>query len=263
MSSMEFDPLTGLPKQQGGAAYPGAPVFGTTAPFSTTGGTGYASTGGTGTGGAWTPADFQKALEADPLYKQSLADITAASVADRAGLKGARQQAIIRFGYDDLGGLGDLGGDIDETTLNLARQNTQAGTSVGSRITKAHADAMRMMKNALAARGMLRSGELGHQVGELDLSRRQGDYDARQTLVQALSGYAAGFAQAEQARAMQRAAAAGGAAGRFPPTGGGGGGGPQPPAPQAEGGQQAVPPPPPNFYGLEYEHPTMRRGRIL
>ena len=67
----------------------------------------------------------------------------------------------------------------------------------------------RAIKNALAARGALRSGEAGFQLGEEQQRFATAQYDARQQLVDLLAGIEAGYANAQR----QRAAAGAGAAG--------------------------------------------------
>lgn len=226
-----FDPATGMPRRQAtGAAYPGVPQFNAAgATGATGGGTGYNATGAVGGATAPGAVDYAAILRSDPLFLQSQADLAAGSFADRAGLKAGRQKAIINFG-EWRPDFGDLQGDIDPATQQLAQQNTAAGLSTRARLDKALKDNLRIVRSMLAARGALQSGELGHQLGEEDLRFRTAEYDSRRQLSEYLAGMASVFAQAEQQRAYQRSAAAAAAAGRGVA---GGTGGPPPSAPPA------------------------------
>jgi hypothetical protein len=87
----------------------------------------------------------------------------------------------------------------------------------------------------LAARGMLRSGELGYQLGEENLRYTQSQYDARQQLTDYLVGISSALANAQRARAREQAAGIPPASDRVPPT---------PPPPPGGGGSTPPPPPP-------------------
>jgi hypothetical protein len=90
----------------------------------------------------------------------------------------------------------------------LAEANTASGMSIVARMEKLRKDNVRAIKNALASRGALRSGEAGYQLGEEQQRYSTAQYDARQQLVDLLAGIEAGVA----AGARQRAGAQAGAA---------------------------------------------------
>lgn len=122
-----------------------------------------------------------------------------------------RQRAIGQFGLVpdfnnvDTSLLGpDFQQDVTPETLGLAQQNTAAGLSTAARITQAHQDAIRQIKNALAARGALRSGEAGFQLGREQQNFTQGTYDANQKLLDYLAGVAQAYAEAERQRQNQQ-----------------------------------------------------------
>lgn len=187
------------------------------------------------TGPSFSPSDLLGALESDPLYVQQKADLGAQRVSDLAARAAARQRAITLFGEvpDFTGQEGLLGenflGDINDVTRGLASQSTKAGLSTVARIDEADRDARENLRNVLAARGILSSGETGYQLGRADTAYRRTQFDARQQLLDYLAGVHAGFVQAERARQQALANAALAASGRLQPQffgGGGGGGGP-------------------------------------
>lgn len=216
ISSIQIDPLTGLRRTQIGGVQPTIRFDPPTdspwnipRPGAAPGATVGSSATGGGGGGGFAGFDFKGALTGDPLYQQMLADLTAQSVGDRAGLRSARQRAVINFGEVpdfqslDQGLIGsDFASDIDDTTRQLASKNTSEGLSVAARIQKAYQDQLRSMRNSLAARGALRSGEFGHQLGEGQQKLKEAQYDSRENLLQFLSNYQAGFQQAERQRQL-------------------------------------------------------------
>jgi len=173
----------------------------------------------------------------DPGYEQFLAQLRAMGALDASERQRAVQTALIRFGLVP-GGLKDPYGDVTDLVRGLAGEKTQAGLSTYSRIQDWNKQILSRMKKALAARGGLRSGELGYGLGRQDLGYRQTYDDALSQLLDYISGAQYAFAQSEMARATQQ--------GQYPfdPMGGGGGGGggaPAPaPAPVAQSGPVAL-----------------------
>jgi hypothetical protein len=203
--------------------------------------------GGGGGGGGGGAGNF------GPLLDQLKADFAAQKVSDLAGRDAGVRRGIIDFGEapDFSQALGTLGFDprqvIDPATLSLAEQNTTAGLSAKARIEKANKDTLRQIKNSLAARGLLRSGELGHQLGEQDLRHNQAQFDARRTLLDYLAGVQKAYADSERQRQMawwQAMMAAAGQGGR----GGSGAGTTRPPEPA----------PPENIEATELGTPDVR-----
>lgn len=227
----ELDPLTGLPPLPGqprprnpyqSGTYTGPPA--TAAPGGYTGppvGGGHqVGRSGGGTSGrqvtipGYNP-DYAGLIANDPNMAQLTADLSAQGIADDAARNAAFQRAFVQFG-SDLGpeafaGLGLdqglLGSIFDAPTRQLAAQNTQAGLSIAGRLEKARKDNVRAIRNALAARGALRSGELGHQLGEEQQRYSQAQYDSRQQLLDYLRGVQQARADAERERQRQRAGA--------------------------------------------------------
>jgi hypothetical protein len=229
VSNIEYDPVTGLPKTKSTTTAAPTILGPLGAATGSTGATG--SSGGTATtGGAKTGTlSWQDFLANDPFWKQFNTDLSAQGISDEAGAKAATQRAIIGFGEAPADLTGQAAQWIDPTTRQLAAANTQAGTSQLARVNKFNADAIRRIKNSLAARGALRSGELGFQMNENQQQYTNAQYDQRTALTDTLSGIQAGLAAAQRQAAAQKANALSQVASNYyqqaPPAGGGGGGG--------------------------------------
>jgi hypothetical protein len=160
---------------------------------------------------AYQPPDYQSLISSmlAPLQQQS----AAMTAADKASLRAQQQRAIIQFGASLDGTDPSLVGPgfakaIDQHTLELARKNTESGLSVQARLGQAHTDAVSQIRNSLAARGLLRSGATGYQLGREQTNYTRSQYDARQQVLDYLSGIQSAFAQAEQQRQWALAMAA-------------------------------------------------------
>lgn len=175
---------------------------------------GYDQTGGYG--GYQAPqVDYSALLQS--LLAPLQAEAAGMSKADAAALRAAQQRAVIQFGSSlegaDPGLVGaGFGKAIDQRTLGLAQKNTAAGLSISSRLGTAHQDAVNQIRNTLAARGLLRSGETGYQLGREQTAYTQSQYDSRQKILDYLAGIQSAFQTAEQQRqwalAMQAAQSA-------------------------------------------------------
>ena len=167
----------------------------------------------------------------DPILNQFKQDMQAQQVGDLASRDAAIKRALGMFGEvpDFAQAQSYLGFDptplADEQTRQIAEQATASGVSTKARIDKAHKDAIRQIRNALAARGALRSGELGHQLGEEQGQYTKAQFDAREALTELLAGYQRGYMEGERQRQMALFQALMGAAGRYGGAGGGGAGG--------------------------------------
>lgn len=103
-----------------------------------------------------------------------------------AALKTAREKAIIDFGDPSIAGLAGFG--LDPGAAAMAQQNVQGGNAVVARYQKQHDLARRAIINKLASQGILGSGDLGYLSGQEDQSYGNQVYDARQKLLDYLSG---------------------------------------------------------------------------
>jgi hypothetical protein len=223
LSSLQYDPLTGLRKTSGS----NKSVLGGD-PFSDWLGTGGAATTPTSalpTGTSTTPVtagqqpglntqSYMDILRSDPIYNQTLADLSAQGISDRSQADTLAQRALVQFGeVPALEGLdsrlaGPEFGRISGVARPLAEANTASGMSIVARMERLRKENVRAIKNALAARGALRSGEAGYQLGEEQQRYSTAQYDSRAQLVDLLAGIEAGYANAQRQRAGQQAAAA-------------------------------------------------------
>jgi hypothetical protein len=153
-------------------------------------------------------------LRQDPIYNQTLQDLSAQGISDRSQADTLAQRALVQFGeVPSLEGLdarlaGPEFARLAGTARPLAEQNTASGMSIVARMDKLRKDNVRAIKNALASRGALRSGEAGYQLGEEQQRYSTAQYDARSQLVDLLAGIEAGYANSQRGRAGQQAAAA-------------------------------------------------------
>jgi hypothetical protein len=214
--------------------------------------------------------DYARLINDDPMYQQLLGDLRAQGVQDASSRAAQTGRAFTLFGQvPDLNSLGGLNleflnQDITPSVRELAQKNTDAGLSIKARQDKSFKDTIRTIKNALAARGALRSGESTHRLQEAQLERDQADFDTRDQLGQLIAGIQAGYVEAQRARTREQSQAAFGAEERarqlYPGQAGGSGGyAPPPPAapappsapapPQADF-QQRSPNAPPPVYGF-------------
>lgn len=119
-----------------------------------------------------TADDYLKAALTNPIFTQTQGNIAA----DRSNFDSTRRAAI-QNAVGILGfvpeGFKDSYGDIDDATRALAEKNTQAGTSTYARLRDAYQKSVRDSMRQNAARGILRSGDTGYQLGQRELESRQ------------------------------------------------------------------------------------------
>lgn len=223
MSMMEVDPLTGLPRQRRPqnqrqlesmantfAAQPRPSGYSPT------------SSGVPQITIRGQQPNYQDLIQNDPLFRQMRADLGAQGVQDAASRAAQTQRALVLFGqvpsFDALAGLNPewLNQDVTAQTRQLAQQNTDAGLSLAARQQEQFKNQVREIRNALAARGALRSGESAHQLQQAQTGYDRAKFDATQELMDFISGLQAGFAQAERGRQSQLGQGAAEAAGRVP-----------------------------------------------
>jgi hypothetical protein len=188
-----IDPFTGLPKKKAPNPLAG---FDPTNPQNTDRGAdrGYTSTSalpGSLDVPGFTP-DYRSLIANDPVFKQLQADISAGGAGDLVSRNAALNRLFVGFGsLPDVNGaaqslgINDLGQAIDPATGQLAAENQ---FSTQARLGQAHADATRQIRQNLAARHALQSGELGYQVGRENTAYGAAQNDATQALLDAISG---------------------------------------------------------------------------
>jgi hypothetical protein len=213
-SSALIDPLTGLPRkqqQQSGSSL----NYDAFMRAVNTGQGGYnPSFSPTGGGGGLAPAlpatpDYAALISGDPYYAQAKLDFGAQGVSDASQRAALTQRGLTQFGqvpdFNGLAGLNQewLNTDVTPEARQLAQRNTDAGLSIVARQDKMFKDQLRQIKNSLAARGALRSGESGFQLQEAQLGRDQARFDTTAELVEFLSGLQAGFAERQRVARQQ------------------------------------------------------------
>lgn len=237
--ALSYDPVTGLVKQKQKLKLPGFtgdPGSFTTMRAADPGADGMGSMpAADGRGTIRIPGympDYKSLIANDPVFSQLKQDLAAQGIQDAGGRASAVQRALIQFGQvpdfnaTGLNGLNPewLNQDVTDQTRQLASQNTESGMSVTARQASQFDKNLRAIKNALAARGALRSGETGYQLGEAQKQYDTQRYDSTQELLDYIAGAQQGFTAAERARQAQAAQAAESAAGRQielnPPSGG-------------------------------------------
>jgi hypothetical protein len=138
--------------------------------------------------------DYKTLLVANPAYQSYLNNANLS-----IGNAGAKRQAAIRalaiqYGGALPAGFKDAYGDLDQNTLDLAKQN-QFSTLAG--IGRNYDQSVLNDKRALAARGVLQSGELGYAMDRDNLSRGQAEYDAANAASAAMGGAAGDYLNAQ------------------------------------------------------------------
>lgn len=143
---------------------------------------------------------YASLLQNDQLLKQTLAGLNASGVQNQAGLQAAQQRALIQHGgVPDPTLLAKYGvSGIDQTTRDLANQNTSAGLSTLAKLTQNYKLADQASVNSEAARGMLRSGEYGQHAAENLLGYNQAQDSATSQLLDYLNGIYSGYLGQQQ-----------------------------------------------------------------
>lgn len=155
----------------------------------------------------------------DPLYQQEMAQLSSQGIQSAAERKAATDRALVNFGEipdftNAVKGLGLdpgspmfqwLNSDVDEATRRGATGLTKSGLSTVARLRTGHNTALDGLMSTLAARGIVRSGSTGVGVGLENHNYLDGQFQARNQLLDYLSGVQSAFAQSEAMRAQQQA----------------------------------------------------------
>ena len=141
--------------------------------------------------------------------------ISAQQIQDAAARQAATQQALIQFGMiPDFSKLGSQLGltpqqiqmlqqDISPQAQALAQQNTAGGLSTEAQLQHQQDIAMRSLRNNLAARGGLSSGEDAYQTNEQNHNYALAQNQALQSLLSALGGYQQNYLTNQQQEQQQ------------------------------------------------------------
>lgn len=156
---------------------------------------------------SYTP-DYQTILQNDPGFKALQNSISAQGIGDAATRKAATNQALIGFGAvpdfasvaSSLGlspeALSMLQSDIDPATAGLAANNQ---FSTEKELQRQEDQAMHTLRNSLAARGAIGSGENAYQTGNQEHNYEAAQQSALLSLLGAITGNQQTFATAQQA----------------------------------------------------------------
>jgi len=148
---------------------------------------------------------------------QQRADFGAEGVADRAGMINAIRRYVISYGQlPDFSQIGGLGGDaqgffaeaLDQNTRDLAAKAEAEGVSSHARLSRANETTRRRIPAALAARGMLRSGQTGVDLGEQAQTYKNQGYDMLNEMLSGITGTVGSYQENERQRQRALAEAA-------------------------------------------------------
>lgn len=178
-------------------------LYNTTTPYVTPSGQTAAPSSGPAVGSQeW----YNQILANDPLLKQANANIAAGGVQNQAQLQAAQARALAQYGNVPSGSLPGVS-EIDQTTRDLAAQNTAAGTSTYAQLQRALNVANQSSNASLAARGMLRSGAFGQHGAENLLNYNISQSGAVGKLMDYLQGLYSGYLSQQQQLEAQRQSA--------------------------------------------------------
>jgi hypothetical protein len=145
-------------------------------------------------------------------------DLGANTASDLAGRNASLNRLFTQFGsLPDINaagqqlGINDLGQAIDPATAQLAAENPYSTTA---NLSKAHTDAIRQLRQSLAARHALQSGELGYQLGQENNAYGNAQSQANQQLLDSIAQLQGQFTAGQRANQQQLSAGAQSAADR-------------------------------------------------
>jgi hypothetical protein len=162
----------------------------------------------------YTP-DYQALIQQDPAYMALQQQLSAQGIQDASQRQSATQQALIQFGMvPDFSTLAQSLGlspeaiqmlqqDIDPNTGALAQANTGAGLSTEAQLQQGQSHAITALRNALAARGALGSGDNAYRTNLQDQSYAQAQQSALNSLLSSVNGYQGQYLNAQQAGQQQ------------------------------------------------------------
>lgn len=146
-------------------------------------------------------------IQNDPVFAQLRADLSAQGYGDLASRNAALNRLFVGFGQvPDINaashqlGISDLGQAIDPTTGQLAAENQFSTTA---HLGQAHTDALRQIRQGLAARHALQSGELGYQLNKENSAYGQAQSDSTQQLLDAIAQLQGGYTAAQRGNSQQ------------------------------------------------------------
>lgn len=141
----------------------------------------------------FTP-DYRSLILGDPAYLAWQNDSNLSTAQAGAQRRAALQALAVRYG-----GLApsvkDQYGDIDQTTLDLAKGNQYSDLA---RLQRNYDTGVEASKRALSARGALQSGELPYAMDQADMARATSEYDLGNEFANAFQQAINNYASTEQ-----------------------------------------------------------------
>jgi len=159
----------------------------------------------------YTP-DYQSILNQDPAFTALKQSLSAQGIQSAAQRRQATNQALEQFGsipdFDSVASklglsadaLAMLKADIDPATAGLAAGNQ---FSTEKELQRQEDQAMLALRNNLAARGGLSSGENAYQSGNQEHNYEHAQQDALMKLLSAITGYQQGYTTEQQGQQQQ------------------------------------------------------------
>lgn len=128
----------------------------------------------------------QNPFLSNPGYLAALAAEQSGSQQADAALRAAQEAAIVGYGDPSIAAALGLG-SVSDNTAAAARANYLAGNSSLARLDKQKSTNEQGNVNNLAAHGILFSGELGYQAGQIGKNYGNAVYDTQQQLLAGLT----------------------------------------------------------------------------
>lgn len=132
----------------------------------------------------YTP-DYSSLLQSSPVLSAAKSAADANQQSADAARRSAVQGSYVQYGGDLPAGWTDKYGDIDQATQDAAKNNQ---FSTIANLQQNYAKSVDQFKKALAARGMLQSGELNYGQNQLDQGLGQQRYDAGNAFLRDVGG---------------------------------------------------------------------------
>lgn len=148
--------------------------------------------------GTYTP-DYAALIQNDPTYAALSQFLAAQGTSEASARQAATEQALIQFGgVPDFANVGlglspevlaMLQHDIDPITGQLAGANSRAGLSTEAQLQQQQQQAIMGLRNNLASRGALSSGDDAYRTNLQNQSYAQAQQSALNSLLSAINGY--------------------------------------------------------------------------
>jgi hypothetical protein len=159
--------------------------------------------------------DYMALIQQDPAYMALTQQLSAQGIQDAAQRQAATQQALIQFGMvPDFSSLAASLGlspqaiqmlqqDVSPEATALANANTASGLSTEAQLQQGQSHAIMALRNALAARGAIGSGDNAYRTNLQDQSYAQAQQAALNSLLSGIGGYQTNYLNAQSSEQQQ------------------------------------------------------------